>query len=178
MPGPARAPVPAAERGRHPDLRELAPAVFPKHPFRDRIGASPEPQEVPVRRLPRLVLSTIAGYALMVVLITLVQESWFGGVGWRESSLPVLAVAGLLTCVAGAAGAAAATALAAHAGRTPARLMALLVVVETTTLLLTGRLGGPLWFDVLAALSLIASILLGAELVLRPRRLPRRPAVA
>jgi hypothetical protein len=42
-----------------------------------------------------------------------------------------------------------------------------LVVLETTALLATGRVSGPLWFDILAAVSLIVAILVGAELLLR-----------
>jgi hypothetical protein len=41
------------------------------------------------------------------------------------------------------------------------------VAIETTALIVTGKLPGPLWFDLAGALSLIVAILLGAELYLR-----------
>ena len=53
--------------------------------------------------------------------------------------------------------------------------MSVLVVTETTYLTLSGGFSGPLWFDIVASASLIAGILLGAELV---RRRPGHTAVA
>jgi hypothetical protein len=103
----------------------------------------------------------------MVGLITLVQEGWFGGVGWGKTPLGVLAIAGFFTCVAAALGAVAATAIARPTGRVAAAIMSCLVVIETSTLIVTGKVVGPLWFDLLAAASLIVAILLGAELTLR-----------
>lgn len=126
-------------------------------------------------KLLRILLGVIVGYAVMVVGITLVQETWFGGVGWYESPLGELAVAGFFTTVAAGVGAAAGTAVAGLPGRTVATVMSLLVITETTALTVQGRLTGPMWFDVIAALGLIVGIFLGAILALRLRR---GPAVA
>ena len=115
----------------------------------------------------RTVVGVVCGYFLMVVLITLVQEVWFGGVGWGKTPFAQLTVAGFFTCVAAALGAVAAAAIARPRGRLAATIMSFLVVLETTFLMVTGKLGGPLWFDVLAAGSLIVAILLGAELFSR-----------
>ena len=41
------------------------------------------------------------------------------------------------------------------------------VVLETTVLVATGRVSGPLWFDLMGSGSLMASILVGAEVLLR-----------
>lgn len=112
-------------------------------------------------------LGVVVGYAMMVVLITLVQEVWFGGVGWNETPFGPLAVAGLFTCVAGAIGAIVACAIARLAGRLAAVVMAILTVVETTVLLLGGTLSGPLWFDVASEASLAAAILIGGEIYVR-----------
>jgi hypothetical protein len=114
-----------------------------------------------------IIAGVICGYAAMVVLITLVQETWFGGVGWGITPVGTLLVAGFFTMLAAAVGAVLATAIARSRRRLPALIMSVLVGIETTTLVLTGRVGGPLWFDVLAALSLVFAILVGAELFLR-----------
>jgi hypothetical protein len=90
----------------------------------------------------------------------------------------VLLTAGLLTSIAGGIGAIAASVIARPMGRVAAMIMACAVVIETTALTLTGRLSGPLWFDLVAAGTLIASILLGAELWLRVRSENRRPHAA
>ena len=120
----------------------------------------------------------ILGYALMVILITLVQETWFGGVALGKTPPVSLVVAGLLTCVCGGIGGALATVIGGT-GRIPARLMAGMVVVETTVLVITGRVSGPLWFDLLSAGSLIVAILIGAEVFLRIVRPPvHRPMTA
>ena len=118
------------------------------------------------------------GYGIMVVLITLVQETWFGGVSLGKSSLGVLVAAGILTSVAAAIGSITATAIARPFGRIAPVVMACVVVVETTVLVTTGRVSGPLWFDVMAAGSLIASILVGAEVLLRLAAWRRAPQAA
>lgn len=120
-----------------------------------------------VKKVLRTVVGVVCGYVLMGGLITLVQEAWFGGVGWSKTPLGMLAIAGFFTCVAAAIGAVAATAIARPTGRVAAAIMSCLVVIETTTLIVTGEVTGPLWFDLLSAASLIVAILLGAELFLR-----------
>ena len=120
-----------------------------------------------MKKLLRTVAGVVCGYALMVVLITLVQEGWFGGVGWDKTPLGILTVAGFVTCVAAAVGAVVATAIARPTGRLAAGIMSCVVFIETTTLVVTGKVAGPLWFDLVAAASLIVAILIGAELFLR-----------
>ena len=122
-----------------------------------------------MKRFLRTLIAVVIGYALMGGLITLVQETWFGGVGWDETPFGELSVAGFFSCVGSAVGAVVATAIAAN-GRIPALIMSGLVVLETTWLVTSGRADGPLWFDALAASSLIVAILTGTELFLRWRR--------
>ena len=129
-----------------------------------------------MNKLLRTVAGVVCGYALMVVLITLVQEGWFGGVGWGKTPLGTLAIAGFFTCVAAAIGAVAATAIARPTGRLAAVIMSCVVVIETTTLVVTGNVAGPLWFDLVAAASLIVAILIGAGLFLRFTGTARRSA--
>ena len=130
-----------------------------------------------MKKLLRTLAGVVCGYALMVVLITLVQENWFGGVGWGKTPIGTLAIAGFFTCVAAVVGAIVATAIARPTGLLAAAIMSCVVVIETTTLVATGKVSGPLWFDILAAASLIAAILIGAELYLRfTRSTGREPA--
>lgn len=115
-----------------------------------------------MKRVLIVALATVVGYTLMVVLITLVQEVWFGGVGWGETPLPQLTIAGLLTMLSGFVGAWVGSLIARVP--LPAWIMAGLVCVETTVLITTGRITGPLWFDLAAAASLVAAILAGGWL--------------
>jgi hypothetical protein len=116
----------------------------------------------------RGILAVVAGYAAMVVLITLVQESWLGGVVFGESSLRVLILGGAGTFLAAMIGGVIASAISGWRRIAPL-VMCAVVVVETTTLVVTGRVGGPLWFDLSAAASLLVGIMFGAELLLRLR---------
>lgn len=104
----------------------------------------------------------VVGYVLLVLLSTVVQEVWLGGVSYRTASLELLLLAGTFTSMgAGVAG----FATAAIAGR---RVFAhtlpicLAIATETTVLYRTGRVDGPLWFEALAAAGLIGGVILGA----------------
>jgi hypothetical protein len=55
-------------------------------------------------RVLRTAIAIVVGYAVMVILITLVQEAWFGGVDYYESSRDELAVAGFFTFLSAVAG--------------------------------------------------------------------------
>lgn len=124
----------------------------------------------------RGLLAVVVGYAVMVILITLVQETWFGGVGYYESSWGELGVAGFFTSLSAVAGAFVGTLVMGGASRVVATVMTLLVVTETTLLTIGGDLDGPLWFDVLAAGGLVVGIWIGAEAALRWSQ--RKPAEA
>lgn len=50
-----------------------------------------------MRRAIRTLLAVVARYALMVVMITLVQKGLYGGVSYAGSTMGVLISAGLLT---------------------------------------------------------------------------------
>jgi len=123
----------------------------------------------------RSVLAVIVGYVVMVVLITLVQEGAFGGVGWYESSIPVLLVAGLGTCLSGVVGAYVTGPVSGKRALPHAAVMAGLTVVEMIALSVTGKLSGPVWFDVIAEASLFAAILVGGVLGDARRQLVPQP---
>ena len=118
----------------------------------------------------RVLGGTFLGYLVMGLLITLVQEVGFGGVHYGDSSLLVLLVAGLGTFLSAAAGGALAAGIAGRGAWFAAGLMVALVGVETTWLVRTGRADGPLWFDVLAAVSLMVGVVVGALLWARRTR--------
>lgn len=115
----------------------------------------------------RVIGAVVLGYAIMVLLISVVQEIWLGGIGWNKSSLGVLALGGTFTCLSGAISAASASAVSQPTGRAASRVMAFLIVVETTFLISNGTLTDPLWFDMLASGSLLISVLLGGEIFWR-----------
>lgn len=103
-----------------------------------------------------------AGYILLVLLSTLVQEAWLGGVSYRDSSLKTLILAGIFTPVAGVIAGYATATIARRRPFLHALPICLAIAVETTVLYRTGKVDGPLWFEALAGATLIGGVILGA----------------
>lgn len=120
-----------------------------------------------IQRIGKFFLAVVAGYATMILLIFAVQEGMFGGVTYQETPPPQLLIAGVLTCASALAGGMVAALVFANPFFPPALAMCGLVILESTYMILSGRMPGPLWFDVLAASGLLFGILLGAFLVRR-----------
>lgn len=123
-------------------------------------------------KLARSLAAVVLGYAAMVILITLVQEVWLGGVDFYASPKGELVLAAILSIAGAAVGGFVAAAVAGRSYRVHGLIMGMLVVVETIALTLTGGFSAPWWFNALSGAALIAGILVGAELfgVLRERR--------
>ena len=128
------------------------------------------------QRLAIFLLATVAGYAAMFLLITVVQELMFGGVSYQKTPLPQLLVAGVLTALSAVAGGAVAASVFGKPWYPPALAVCGLVVLETTYMILANRLDGPLWFDVMASGSLVIGILAGAWVVQRLKQSVALPA--
>jgi hypothetical protein len=126
----------------------------------------------------RTCLGIIIGYLVMVVLLFLVQDFWFGGVSFGESPWSVLLIAGVLSFGAAVVGGIVATGIAGLKSRATGLIMSGVVVIETTFLLTTGQVAGPLWFDLLGSGSLVAGILLGSELWNRLKNSNKEPVAA
>ncbi len=120
-----------------------------------------------IGRIGKFLLAVVAGYATMFLLILAVQEGMFGGVSFYTTAVPQLLLAGALTTASAVAGGAVAAWSFGRPFFPPAFAMCGLVVLETTYMILAGRLEGPLWFDVTAAGSLLFGILLGALVIQR-----------
>ena len=109
----------------------------------------------------RLIIAIICGYALMALLITLVQETIFGGVSYTNSSKAVLLGAGIGTLLSAIIGGYVAGILHTTKKFLPQIGISLLVVLETFYLVTIRGTGDPLWFDILAAFSLLCGIFIG-----------------
>ena len=120
----------------------------------------------PVWSAARSVLAVVAGYVAMGLLITLVQETWLGGVSFTHSPWSLLLVAGFFTFLSAVAGGCLAAWICSHHPVRHGLVMSAVVVGETTWLITTGRTYDPVWFDMAAGASLIAGIQLGT--LLRP----------
>ena len=115
----------------------------------------------------RLVLATVTGYFLMVILITVVQEWIFGGVGYYESSMPTLVLTGAGTFLSAFTGGVVSALILKQRNYWPHWIICGLVALETTWFLTSGRAKSPAWFDLLASLSLLVATLTGGYLTNR-----------
>jgi cation transport ATPase len=121
----------------------------------------------------RAAIAVAAGYVVIALLSTLVQEIWLGGVSYQHSSRRVLVLAGIFTPLTAVAGGLATTWLSPRAPLRSCLALCGLIVAETTYLYVTGRVDGPLWFEAAAAASLVVAVLLGCMLALERGRAPQ-----
>jgi hypothetical protein len=107
------------------------------------------------------VLGAIAGYIVLALASTLVQEVWLGGVSYRDSPRSVLILAGVFTPLCAFLGGIVSALVATQSRWLAAGLLSALIALETTALYVTGRVDGPLWFEAGAGAALIAAVLAG-----------------
>ena len=117
----------------------------------------------------RSVAAIVTGYAVMVAGAWLGQESVFPGTEYGSPFLELLTV-GVLTSVLAGTGGAVTAILAPSRPYLHLLPMAVLISIETIALYVTGRVTGPLWFELLAGASLIAGIVVGAWVGLHAKR--------
>jgi hypothetical protein len=110
----------------------------------------------------RSAAAVAAGYILLVLLSTLVQEVWLGGVSYRDSNLATLILAGIFTPIAGVVAGFATATIARRRPLLHVLPICLAIALETTVLYRTGKVDGPLWFEALAGATLIGGVVLGA----------------
>lgn len=119
------------------------------------------------RMVAQSILAIVVGYVIFVLGATVAQETILGGVSYQNSRPEILVAAGLLTPLAAAIGGAFTAAVAPKRPLLHLVPMALLIIVETTTLYMLGRVDGPLWFEAAAGLSLVAGAVAGGYAVVR-----------
>jgi hypothetical protein len=125
-----------------------------------------------IASLVRSALSVICGYVALVLLATVVQQFWLGGVSYRSSGNTTLVLAGIFTTLSAVIAGLVTAAIARRRLLVHALPICLAIAVETTVLYRTGRVDGPLWFEALAGASLILGVLLGTWIWQRIARAP------
>ena len=131
-----------------------------------------------IKRVVMFLLAVVAGYVTLALLTAVVQEGMFGGVSYAKTPLPLLLVAGVLTTACSAAGGAAAAWIVGKPWFPPALAMCGLVVLETTYLMLTDGVEGPLWFAIMGPGTHLIGIPLGAYVIRRWQQSASSPAPA
>lgn len=109
----------------------------------------------------RIFLAVVLGEISLILLTTIAQEVMFDGIDYYTSPLSDIFFGGLATFFASVLAGLVAS-LPVHCKSVlPHIILSCLILLETTVLLITGVLSGPLWFDILSGLSLIPGIWVG-----------------
>ncbi len=112
-------------------------------------------------RLLRILGGVVLGYAILIIGITLVQEVWLERPHLGETKVLTIITVGLACMFVSAVGGFMAGVVSGKAGMAPQKVMSVLILIETTVLVWSGQVDNPFWFEILAAASLIFSILAG-----------------
>ena len=111
-------------------------------------------------------IAIILGYIVMVAGAWIAQAGIFPGVAWGYPSAATIMALGLVTSAMGGVGGAVTVFLAPSRPYLHLLPMALLISTETIFLYLSGKVHGPLWFEMLSGASLIAGTFLAAWVAL------------
>jgi len=114
-----------------------------------------------IRRGGRILLAVLAGYLALILLTTVAQEVMFSGIDYYDSPRDDLIFGGLATFIAAVFSGMVAAILVDGRSVIPHLVISILILTETTYLILSGTLRGPLWFDILSGLALIIGVWAG-----------------
>lgn len=109
----------------------------------------------------KMLLAICLGEAILVLGTTLIQEILLGGISYYTSSGPALFSAGIgsffVACLAGFV----AFGVMKRKTEVPIAVLSMLVIIETFWLINSGHTSGPIWFDLMASISLIIGFWVG-----------------
>lgn len=109
----------------------------------------------------RYALSVIVGYVVMVLLLVVAQDLTFGRPELGTTPFYNIFFAGIGSVLAAVGGGWAAGQIKRHKQLWPQQIMCLLLIVESTYLITNGILTNPIWFELLASMSLLFGVLIG-----------------
>lgn len=109
----------------------------------------------------RLIAAVLIGEISLVIGTTIAQEVLFNGIRFTTSSWFTILVGGLATFLAAVGAGWVARWVAGTAQKVVPVVISLIIVTETSYLISRQLSGDPVWFDVLAGLSLVVGVWLG-----------------
>ena len=110
-------------------------------------------------------IAIVLGEAVLALLTTVAQEVFFDGISLTHSPLPELIIGGTLTVLAAVIAGVATSWVAGPKNWLPSLVISVLIIAESVYLVNSGKTIDPVWFDSLAAASLIAGIWAGYAIV-------------
>ncbi len=115
----------------------------------------------------RTILAVVVGEVALILLTTVAQEVLYDGISYTHSPAKDLIFGGLATLTAGAIAGLIAGLIGGKTNFRPPVILSILIAVETTVLISTGKTVDPAWFDLLSGLALIGSVWAGYFLAQR-----------
>ena len=125
-----------------------------------------------IRKIALIALAVVAGYAVMILGLLLTQDLSLGRVEFGITPMWKIPLVGIGALASAALGGWVAFLISKSKKLIPQIIMAGLTVVETTALLMEGALTNPLWFELLAELTLIVGIIGAGYLASKGRLFP------
>lgn len=109
----------------------------------------------------RIIAAILVGEIVLVLLTTLAQEVLFNGIRFTSSPWSVLIFGGLATFLAAVGAGWIARWVISEDQKIVPTVISLLIIIETGYLISRQVSGDPVWFDILAGLSLVVGVWLG-----------------
>jgi len=122
-----------------------------------------------IRMALRSIGGVVGAYLILSLIMVVVVELALGGASFRESTVTVLAVAGLSGILAAVLAGYVGTSIAGRAPRWHALAMIAVIAFDTTWIVVRGVGSDPAWFTIASGSALCAGLAAGAELRARRR---------
>jgi hypothetical protein len=107
----------------------------------------------------------IIGEIALVLLTAFVQEVLFNGISYTSSQMKDVLIGGTGTFIAAIIAGVIAAWIGGKSNALPAVIISLIITAEMTYLITSDKTNDPIWFDILAGLSLIVGIWIGYFIV-------------
>lgn len=112
-------------------------------------------------KILRTIAAALVGEIALVLTTTFAQEILFNGISYTHSSNFDLVWGGIATFIAAIISGWLATYIGGNKNIWPSCIISIIIMIEMSYLILSHRTHDPLWFDILAGLSLIIGIWIG-----------------
>jgi hypothetical protein len=109
----------------------------------------------------RTIAGTIVGEIALIALTTVAQEVIYHGISYNGSPTPDLILGGLLTVLAAVMAGVIAAFVGGKTNFWPHIFISIIIMTETFYLISKGVSNDPLWFDIMAGLSLVIGVWVG-----------------
>ena len=113
------------------------------------------------KQIAFMILAAVLGEITLILLTTVAQELLFRGIDYYTSPITDIIFGGLATFLAAVLAGLVAALIVKGRSFIPHILISIIIAIETGYLIISGALGGPIWFDIGSGLALILGIWTG-----------------